>query len=179
MRLVRPDILYRDSFLEALREYEEGPLAGERRKTIPNHYEGLSSPKLSEDFQSYVDGLLAQEKLAAQMLVPSTVFWLIEGECFIGRVSVRHYLSERLLLMGGHIGYDIRPSQRNQGYGTKILAMALPEAKRLGIERVLVTCDDNNEGSRRIIEKNGGTLENIVEVEGLPRPKRRYWITLT
>ena len=76
----------------------------------------------------------------------------------------------------GHIGYDIRPSKRKQGYGSKILELALPKAKELDIERVLLTCDETNTGSRRIIEKNGGVLENQVKNPETGVDKLRFWI---
>lgn len=104
--------------------------------------------------------------------------WLVDGGAFVGRVSIRRWLTESLLREGGHIGYDIRPSRRQQGYGTRILALALPHARLLAIERVLVTCDDNNVGSVKIIESNGGMLENVVTVDPARPPKRRYWINV-
>ena len=106
--------------------------------------------------------------------MPATALWLVDNGEFIGSLSLRHRLNENLLKMGGHIGYSIRPSARKRGYGTKILELALPIAKSLGIDKVLVTCDDDNTGSAKIIEKNGGVLENKVEHEG--KLKRRYWI---
>ena len=110
--------------------------------------------------------------------VPATTLWLVDHGEFIGGVSIRHRLNEHLLKVGGHIGYDVRPSQRNKGYGSKILELALPVARGLGIDRVLVTCDATNEASRKIIEKNGGVLENsaIDEKSGVER--LRFWITV-
>ena len=74
----------------------------------------------------------------------------------------------------------IRPtSERNKGYGKKMLSLALPKAKALGLNRVLITCDETNLGSRKIIEENGGVYEDSVsQGDGLP-PKRRYWIDLS
>jgi predicted acetyltransferase len=91
---------------------------------------------------------------------------------------LRHELNERLLQMGGHIGYEIRPSRRRQGYGKLILKYGLEQAKAFGLERVLLTCDEDNLGSRKIIESNGGRLEKIIEVEGWPEQVCRYWIYL-
>jgi predicted acetyltransferase len=111
-------------------------------------------------------------------LVPQTTFWLVDGDAYIGRLSLRHHLNDSLRLIGGHIGYDIRPSMRRQGYGTRALALGLIEARNLGLTRVLVTCDKENTGSRRIIERNGGVLEDettIPDYDGVILP---YWITL-
>ena len=98
------------------------------------------------------------------------------GETLVGRVSIRHVLSEFLLKLGGHIGYGVLPAFRGQGYAREILRLSLPLARELGIERALLTCDENNIPSARVIEANGGVLEDIVEHgPGLPR-RKRYWV---
>jgi predicted acetyltransferase len=102
--------------------------------------------------------------------VPDTVLWFRDGATFIGRTSIRHELTEMLREVGGHIGYDVRPSLRRRGHATEMLRQALPVARQLGIDPVLVTCDVDNVGSRRVIEANGGRLED--ERHG----KLRYWL---
>lgn len=102
--------------------------------------------------------------------VPCTTLWYVEGRGYLGRLAIRHRLTPWLLERGGHIGYDVRPSARNNGHATNMLADALPIAKRLGIADVLVTCDVDNVASRRVIEKNAGQLED--ERGG----KLRFWI---
>ncbi len=92
--------------------------------------------------------------------VPMTTLWWAEGETFLGRISIRHRLNERLREIGGHIGYDVRPSARRRGHATAMLAATLPRAAALGIERALITCDIGNVGSRKAIERNGGVLED-------------------
>ena len=109
--------------------------------------------------------------------VPSTFLFAFKGERIIGRVSIRHRLNDLLLRVGGHIGYVIVPEFRRQGYATASLRLAMDVARdRLGHDRVLVTCDADNLGSIRTIEKNGGVLENVVSGPDLDTPKRRYWI---
>lgn len=109
--------------------------------------------------------------------VPASTLFLLRGGQFIGQVSIRHELNDFLRRIGGHIGYYIRSDERNKGYGSRILAMALEEARRLGLTRVLITCDEGNIGSRKIIEKHGGWLENVEPTKDGPL-KRRYWIVL-
>lgn len=117
--------------------------------------------------------------------VPATTLWLVDGERFIGRVNIRHALSPHLLQFGGHIGYMIRPAERGKGYGRLQLALALDYCREelkgvLDRDKVLVTCDDDNIRSARVIEANGGVLENKVEnfEGGRHILTRRYWIAL-
>lgn len=111
--------------------------------------------------------------------VAFSTFWLTdEHGRIVGKSSLRHELTEHLSNIGGHIGYLICESQRRKGYGTEILRLTLEKARALGLDRVLVTCDDNNIASAKIIEKNGGVLENIYQDDELDVPKRRYWIEL-
>ncbi len=93
----------------------------------------------------------------------------------VGRSSIRFELNDYLLAQGGHIGYGVRPSHRRRGYATEILRQSLVVAHAGGVGDVLVTCDDDNIGSARAIEANGGILENVVEIDGVPL--RRYWIS--
>ena len=107
--------------------------------------------------------------------VPAT-FLIAENEGkLVGRASIRHELNDCLLSVGGHIGYGVRPSYRRQGFATEILRQSLTYIHGLEVREVLVTCDDDNFGSIKVIESQGGILENKVEFEGTL--KRRYWIT--
>lgn len=91
-------------------------------------------------------------------------------------IQVRHRFNDYLAEYGGHIGYSVRPDERRKGYAKWMLAHVLPEARKIGLDRVLVTCDDDNEGSSRTIEANGGVFERKTELEG--DILRRYWIDL-
>ncbi|TWG91405.1 putative acetyltransferase [Nocardioides sp. J9] len=107
--------------------------------------------------------------------VPSSYFWITDGtgapdDEVVGFLHLRHGLNDFLLEEGGHIGYSVKPSARRRGHATEALRLGVVEAARLGIERVLVTCDEDNDASRRTIEANGGELEDVRN------GKRRYWI---
>lgn len=102
--------------------------------------------------------------------VPATELWWVDGDEFLGRIGIRHRLTPQLLEMGGHIGYDVRPSARRRGHATAMLRAALDIASEMGIAQALVTCDVDNVGSRTVIERNGGVLED--ERDG----KLRFWV---
>lgn len=173
LELIYPDKKYRKSYAAALRE-------------------GLNIQPAREE-----DILLAEKDLDAYMTkrhdlntpvtlpngqkcprVPQTDLWLVDGQKFLGCLSIRHELNDYLMERGGHIGYAVRASERRKGYGKLMLKMALPYAKLLGLEKILITCHDQNIGSIKIIEGNGGVYQDKVEIEGLAIPERRYWITL-
>ncbi len=171
--LSKPDVIYKESFIEGVREFQqEGRM--------------LNYPirSMQDDFTAFLRRLAEQEdrtKLSPDR-VPSTEFWLIEGDethgIYIGTLSLRHELNDYLTRIGGHIGYQIRPSKRRQGYGTTLLCLGLEKARDIGLTRVLVTCDENNIGSKKVIEGNGGRFENALPVAGGPVKKLRYWIEL-
>lgn len=110
--------------------------------------------------------------------VESTTFWLINKSCrILGAIDIRHRLNENLLFRGGHIGYGVRPSERQKGYATKMLSLALQACKTMGIQRVLITCAKDNAGSVRTIVNNSGVLDS----EGIDNGEcfQRYWINLS
>jgi predicted acetyltransferase len=130
------------------------------------------------DFQGMVQSLLANEKgeHLPEGWVPDSTFWLVaEDKRIVGAVNIRHGLTEKLMNCGGHIGYGIRPSERGKGYATKLLALALEEARQLGIHKALVVCDESNIASERTILRNGG-LEDTSFVEENGNVVKRFWI---
>jgi predicted acetyltransferase len=167
--LTTPSEKYKDSYIQGIKE-----LQAEGRQMYVN------VRRISKDFAGHIQSLLdyADSAKLRPGYVPSSDFWLIDGDEWIGRLSLRHKLNDSLLKVGGHIGYEIRPSKRRRGYGKQILRLGLEKAREAGLHRVLVTCDEDNIGSKKIIEANGGQLENVVEVEGEPARKLRYWIDI-
>ncbi|MCT2534204.1 GNAT family N-acetyltransferase [Aquibacillus koreensis] len=110
--------------------------------------------------------------------VPDSTYWLINKKNrILGVVNIRHQLTPFLLYNGGHIGYGIRPSERQKGHATKLLNCALEKAKELGISKALVVCDESNTGSYKTIVKNGG-IEDEDYVEENGNVIKRFWIDL-
>lgn len=108
----------------------------------------------------------------AEGFVPQMDWWWVRPGEYLGRISLRPLLTDRLLEWGGHVGYDVRPSARRQGHATRMLSALLPIARTYGLDRILLTCDLDNHASARVIEANRGVFED--ERVG----KRRYWIDL-
>ncbi|WP_179756487.1 GNAT family N-acetyltransferase [Kineococcus aurantiacus] len=126
-----------------------------------------------EGFERWIAALLADTRDGAARpdgFVPSTNLWWVQGREYLGRVQVRHRLTPHLRELGGHIGYWVAPAVRRRGHATAMLAAALPVAQQLGIECALVTCDVDNVGSRRAIERNGGLF---ADRRG---SKLRFWV---
>lgn len=143
-----------------------------------NHSPWMIFRNDEKDFPYYMENLEIKEETPEGRVPDTTRFCLdLDRNRLVGAVNIRHYLNEGLLQTGGHIGDGIRPGERRKGYGTAMLGLALEECRRLGITRVLVTCDVDNIGSRKCIERNGGVLENEVEEDG--SMTRRYWIALS
>ena len=129
------------------------------------------------DFDYYLEHLEVKE--ATNEKVPDSVFFLLDTERdrLLGAINIRHYLNDDLRKEGGHIGDGIRPSERRKGYATEMIRLALIECRKLGIDKVLMTCDKDNIGSAKSIIKNGGVLENeFINSDG--EIEQRYWITI-
>ena len=169
-----PDKKYKDTFLKGIEEFQK-----EKERLYPT-VDALDISDLKNNFEKYLEKWDKESKSIdlEPGRVPQTIYWLIVDGVYTGQVSVRHHLNDNLLKVGGNIGYGVVPSERRKGYGTELLRRALVECKEMGLDKVLVTCDENNVGSRKIIEKNGGVLENIVPTETDKPAKCRFWINL-
>jgi predicted acetyltransferase len=168
-----------DLVLRVPRPSEETEFLRAHRATSPSVRHFLHFYEEGMSFRRYLEVLAERERgenLPANH-VPSTFLFAFAGTSIVGRVSIRHSLNPDLERVGGHIGYVVVPEYRRQGYATAILRQSLQIARQqLGLTRVLVTCDDDNVGSIKTIEKNGGVLEDIVSGADGDKPQRRYWI---
>ncbi len=162
------------------REDEEEELLRAHRATSPEVPTFLHYYREGMPLRRYLEVLAEQEQginLPSPRHVPSTFLFAFIGHRIVGRTSIRHRLNGFLERTGGHIGYVVVPEFRRRGYATAILQLALDVAReKCGTSRFLLTCDDDNVGSIRTIEKNGGVLENVLVGSDLAKPLRRYWI---
>lgn len=183
VELVEPHARFHRSFLDAADEYlaaGEESYAGILVWPADAHFagvrftrEGLESPA---EFQRLVDLRLADalpQSPRPSGWVPCTHRWLADGDRYVGAVSLRHSIDHPLLQLGGHIGYSVRPSARRRGHATDALRQTVALAARMGLERVLVTCDVDNVASARTIEAGGGVFTDTLS------GKRRYWVATT
>lgn len=168
LKLVKASHAYREQICEMLNEWY---MADE--KIVPYAIRKTDY----HDFDNYLVNLETNDPSCG--LVPDSTFFCLDTDrnIIVGAVNIRHYLNESLLKNGGHIGDGVRPSERRKGIATKMIALALDECRKLGIDRVLMVCDRNNIGSAKSIRNNGGVLENEIVVDGTV--EQRYWIDLT
>jgi predicted acetyltransferase len=135
-----------------------------------------------ESYADYLEKITAWsrgENLPGHFVPCSFLVGALDNGRLVGRVSIRHQLNDFLREIGGHVGYMVLPQFRRQGVGTELLRQAIPITRSLGLDRILVTCDEDNLGSRRIIELNGGIYEDSIHGPELAQPKRRYWIDIS
>ena len=123
----------------------------------------------SEDFGAFVAD---RRRVVLRWGVPSSIFWYVSGEHYLGTLVLRHELSSELLVAGGNIGYHVVLPWTRQGHATRMLTAGLAEARRIGLRRVLLTCRPDNEASKKVIVANGGRSDDVLGDE------LRYWIDL-
>jgi predicted acetyltransferase len=132
--------------------------------------EALAEPKTFESFCAYTRALAYEQTPKPAAWVTGTYLWMVEDDEVVGRISLRHELTPWLREVGGHVGYAVRPSARRRGHATRAVALLLPFCADRGLAQVLITCDEDNVGSRRAIEANGGVLEDVRN------GKMRFWV---
>lgn len=167
-QLVSPSVEYKESYLEALRAF--------KKEGLP-WFMNINEFDVEVNFERFIKDFLDRPFRRTEVIVPETVWWAIVDGRFAGRISVRHELNENLKVEGGHIGYDTAPAYRGRGIASRMLKEVLPHAKKLGLSKVLLTCNDSNMHSIRVIEKNGGVLAGTKMIPGKGL-KRYYWIDL-
>jgi predicted acetyltransferase len=184
LALVAPDVALYASWLESAAEFAAAGVFQHGSGLTPDGAEPLSGgepwrpadlfgPERFARFVAHLRRLADPDGERPAGLVPDTKVWITREQTYLGAVSLRHRLNDFLLDEGGHIGYSVRPSAQGRGIATWALAATLDRARSMGIERALLTCEETNPASARVIEKCGGVLEDVRGT------MRRYWIDLT
>ena len=170
LTLIRPHADAYDAWKDCLEDFGDGPLDGS------GFNQEAAAPDLSrEGFERYLEQRLTEGDTSVEPApgrVHCSYFWIADPEedRILGFLAIRHDLNDFLFNYGGHIGYSVRPSRRGQGHASRALALAVRRSAELGLDRVLLTCDEENLASARTIERNGGVHEDTRN------GKRRYWI---
>lgn len=171
-KLVRPSAKYKESFIDALREYHD-----------EERYTHINVSEAKDNFEKLVQQLREETGYPHQPYqdwvepVPETVLWLVKDIKYIGTVDIRHRLNWHLEKWGGHLHIVIRPSERRKGYGKRALKMALPYANRLGIDKILMTLSPDNKTARKAIESAGAEYQETTKETSQFPARARYWMS--
>lgn len=168
--LVKPDLSYADEIIK----YKEESLA---ESPLINGSAGLDR---FSSIEIWFEELKKRscENTVPKGLVPSSTYLAVreKDNYIVGMIDIRHYLNEYLTQVGGNIGYGVRKTERNKGYAKQMLKLALEKCKELKIKKVLITCDEDNIASEKVILSANAKLEDIRNVDG--ENKKRFWIDL-
>lgn len=168
--LVKPDLSYADEIIK----YKEESL---KESPLINGSAGLDRFSSIEIWFEELKKRSSEDTVPKGLVPSSTYLGLREKDNYIvGMIDIRHYLNEYLTEAGGHIGYGVRKTERNKGYAKQMLKLALEKCKELKIKRVLITCDEDNIASEKVILSANAKLEDIRNVDG--ENKKRFWIEL-
>jgi len=168
--LIKPNLSYADEIIK----YKEEALF---EKAIINGSINLEKFSSVEGWLEELKKRSSQETVP-EGLVPSSTYLAVreKDNYIVGMIDIRHYLNEYLTQVGGNIGYGVRKTQRNKGYAKQMLKLALEKCKELKIKKVLITCDEDNIASEKVILSANAKLEDIRNVDG--ENKKRFWIDL-
>ena len=168
--LVKPDLSYADEIIK----YKEESL---KESPLINGSAGLDRFSSIEIWFEELKKRSCEDTVPKGLVPSSTYLGIREKDNYIvGMIDIRHYLNEYLTQVGGHIGYGVRKTERNKGYAKQMLKLALEKCKELKIKKVLITCDEDNIASEKVILSANAKLEDIRNVDG--ENKKRFWIDL-
>lgn len=165
--LIEPNEKYLNSYIQAFNEYKDN-------NVTTYAFDDATLYDIFEKYDNYKN-----ERNLKPNRVGSHYYWLVDNsiDLFIGEISIRHKLTDELIKYGGHIGYGVRFSEWGKGYGSYMLKLGLEKAREIGISKVLITCNDDNLRSSKVMENNNMILQDKIEnnIDGKKILTRRYW----
>ncbi|MEM7679597.1 MAG: GNAT family N-acetyltransferase [Pseudomonadota bacterium] len=170
-KLVKPSLDYKESYLEAIKEFQD-----------EGRYKFLNLKELDKNFEQFVEDLKENRRHLHLPFedwvepVPETVLWMVKEKEFIGTFNIRHRLNWHLEKWGGHINFVIRPSMRGKGFGKKILRKGMQCACFLGVDKVLITVDPDNESAVNTVESVGAEYQDDTQATEKFPSRKRYWL---
>ena len=168
--LVKPNLSYADEIIK----YKEESL---KENPLINGSAGLNNFSSIEDWLEELKKRSSEDTVPKGLVPSSTYLGIREKDnSIVGMIDIRHYLNEYLTQVGGNIGYSVRKSERNKGYAKQMLKLALEKCKELKIKKVLITCDEDNIASEKVILSANAKFEDIRCIDG--ENKKRFWIEL-
>ena len=168
--LIKPNLSYADEIIK----YKEESL---KENLLINGSAGLNRFSSIEDWLEELKKRSSKDTVPEGLVPSSTYLGVREKDNYIvGMIDIRHYLNEYLTQVGGNIGYSVRKTERNKGYAKQILKLALEKCKELKIKKVLITCDEDNIASEKVILSANAKFEDIRCIDG--ENKKRFWIDL-
>lgn len=171
IKLIKPTLEYASDIMAYRKEFLDSG----------DSMDGCGKLRNCETAKEWIESieLCCNSKTCPKDKVPSYTYIAVreDDSKIVGVCDLRHHIDHPVLsLWGGHIGYSVRPSERRKGYATNMLCLVLDEAKALGLERVMITCDADNIASEKTIIANGGVFEKEVVVDN--EIIKRFWIEL-
>lgn len=174
--LIKPTIEYKKQAQEMIEE------AKKYDSDNPNIFAGYSSLQKCNSYEEWLEKIdedLDFENIKPGRVPAATYFSVRKSDNkIIGIINIRYKLNEYLENFGGNIGYSIRPTERRKGYGHKQLVLGLEKCLEIPIEKVLITCIENNIASEKVIKSCGGIYEDTRYSEKEKYNLKRYWIDL-
>ena len=168
--LIKPNLSYGDEIIK----YKEESL---KENPLINGAAGLDNFSSIEDWLEELKKRISEATVPEGLVPSSTYLGIREKDNYIvGMIDIRHYLNEYLTQVGGNIGYSVRKTERNKGYAKQMLKLALEKCRDLKMKKVLITCDEDNIASEKVILSANAKFEDIRNVDG--ENKKRFWIEL-